>query len=212
MSLHRLRASRRHRAGARGDIVAARHRRGGRRAPSPPRAVRPGRGIAVVAVRQHPSRGRGLARDVGAEGVGAARGVQPRRISRRAVLRAWTEQRDALFPALTERYPELFPEQHFRTSRWVWAMSTVWSRAAHVPAGNGRTLLAMVPLFDMFNHGYGRGDGSSSPAAIETRWDPTSGAIVVRSTYGFPGRDTRRGSTTAINPRSTRSCSTVSCR
>ena len=106
---------------------------------------------------------------------------------RDAVLRAWTEQRDALFPALTERYPELFPEQHFRTSRWVWAMSTVWSRAAHVPAGNGRTLLAMVPLFDMFNHGYGRGDGSSSPAAIETRWDPTSGAIVVRSTYGFPG-------------------------
>lgn len=103
------------------------------------------------------------------------------------VLRGWTEQRDALFPALTERYPELFPEQHFRASRWVWAMSTVWSRAAHVPAGNGRTLLAMVPLFDMFNHGYDRGDGSSSPAAIETRWDPTSGTIAVRSTFGFPG-------------------------
>jgi hypothetical protein len=54
---------------------------------------------------------------------------------RDAVLKGWTDQRDAVVPGLSARYPELFPEHHFRASRWVWAMACVWSRAADIPVG-----------------------------------------------------------------------------
>jgi hypothetical protein len=54
---------------------------------------------------------------------------------RDAVLKGWSDQRDALLPGLTRQFPQLFPEQHFRASRWVWAMACVWSRAADIPVG-----------------------------------------------------------------------------
>jgi hypothetical protein len=59
---------------------------------------------------------------------------------RDAVLRGWIAERDALFPELSRAFPDAFPEEHFRTSNWAWAMSIVWSRAAHVPvAGTTRS-------------------------------------------------------------------------
>lgn len=125
---------------------------------------------------------------------------------RDAVLRGWIAERDTLFPKLTNAFPETFPEQHFRAANWAWAMSIVWSRAAHVPVA-GRTLrrdkkttiLALVPLFDMINHGYARGAGSGSrPAlndapAVSISFVESRGEVVVSAgdAFGGPGEEIR---------------------
>jgi len=133
---------------------------------------------------------------------------------RDSILKKWRDEHDALFPELTLRYPDLFPETHFRMSSWAWAMSIVWSRAARVPVAdaggrNGsrrnakssvkpeqRTILALVPLFDMINHGYARGTGiGSRPAmsdapAITIEFAPSeTGVVFVNAGDGFPGPD-----------------------
>jgi histone-lysine N-methyltransferase SETD3 len=125
---------------------------------------------------------------------------------RDAVLRGWMAERETLFPKLTNAFPETFPEQHFRAANWAWAMSIVWSRAAHVPVA-GRTLrgetkptiLALVPLFDMINHGYARGAGSGSrPAlndapAVSISFVESRGEVVVSAgdAFGGPGEEIR---------------------
>jgi len=125
---------------------------------------------------------------------------------RDAVLRGWMAERDTLFPKLTNAFPETFPEQHFRAANWAWAMSIVWSRAAHVPVA-GRTLrretrttiLALVPLFDMINHGYARGAGvGSRPAfndapAVSISFVESRGEVVVSAgdAFGGPGEEIR---------------------
>jgi hypothetical protein len=125
---------------------------------------------------------------------------------RDAVLSGWIAERDTLFPKLTNAFPETFPEQHFRAANWAWAMSIVWSRAAHVPVA-GRTLrgetkptiLALVPLFDMINHGYARGAGSGSrPAlndapAVSISFVESRGEVVVSAgdAFGGPGEEIR---------------------
>ena len=137
---------------------------------------------------------------------------------RDAILRRWGAQRDALFPALTDAFPELFPEEHFRASRWTWAMAIVWSRAAHVPAGARGELFVVAPMLDMFNHGFEHGDrgggggsrddafsfagdssghssssSSSSGAAIAPAWDAKSGtvSVVARAPLPGPGHEAR---------------------
>ena len=155
---------------------------------------------------------------------------------RDAVLRGWIAERDALFPELSRAFPEAFPEEHFRTNNWVWAMSIVWSRAAHVPVAgttrspptrdpkekaprtNAKTILALVPLFDMINHGYARGTGIGSrhaaddAPAVTISFVESRGAVVVSANVPFRGAGERSGSTTARSRASTRFCSTGSCR
>lgn len=136
---------------------------------------------------------------------------------RDAVLRGWLAQRNKLFPVLSQRYPYLFPEQHFGVKNWVWAMSIVWSRAAPVTVDNGerfergnngkskssrnrdadgspkQTLLALVPLFDMVNHGWARGDGSGTrphgndASAVSVKFNQRTGLVTVTANDAFPG-------------------------
>jgi len=136
---------------------------------------------------------------------------------RDAVLKGWTTQRDALFPKLTQKFPSLFPEEHFRTERWAWAMAIVWSRAADVPVprpeaifpsgdDKSRELRVIVPLFDMINHGYdhapvtpggvkggggeGRekgGVGVDDSPALIPSWDPSRRMVAIRAGVPFPG-------------------------
>ena len=116
---------------------------------------------------------------------------------RDAVLKGWMAERDALFPGLTRAFPDAFPEEHFRASNWAWAMSVVWSRAAHVPVAGERkkkkTILALVPLFDMINHGYARGAGAGSrpepddAPAVSVAFDDARGAVVVSAGVAFAG-------------------------
>ena len=134
---------------------------------------------------------------------------------RDAVLRGWIAERDALFPELSRAFPDAFPEEHFRASNWAWAMSIVWSRAAHVPvagttrspprnskaskASNAKTILALVPLFDMINHGYARGTGIGSrhaaddAPAVTISFVESRGAVVVSAGVPFrgPGEEIR---------------------
>ena len=136
---------------------------------------------------------------------------------RDAVLRGWIAERDALFPELSRAFPDAFPEEHFRTNNWVWAMSIVWSRAAHVPVAgttrspptrdpkekasrtNAKTILALVPLFDMINHGYARGTGIGSrhaaddAPAVTISFVESRGAVVVSANVPFrgPGEEIR---------------------
>ena len=122
---------------------------------------------------------------------------------RDAVLKGWMAERDALFPGLTRAFPDAFPEEHFRASNWAWAMSVVWSRAAHVPVAGAtlghekrssktkKTILALVPLFDMINHGYARGTGGGSrpesddAPAVSVAFNETRGAVVVSAGVAF---------------------------
>ena len=212
MSLHRLRASRRHRAGARGDIVAARHRRGGRRAPSPPRAVRPGRGIAVVAVRQHPSRGRGLARDVGAEGSWrSSRGPTSSDFATRCCERG-PNRGTRSSPRSPSGIPSSSPNNTFARRDGCGPCPRCGLGRRTCPRGTDEPSsrwfrCSTCSITDTVA-------GTGRPARQRSRRDgiqpPVRSWCGPRT--GSPGRDTRRGSTTAINPRSTRSCSTVSCR
>jgi histone-lysine N-methyltransferase SETD3 len=134
---------------------------------------------------------------------------------RDAVLSGWMAERETLFPKLTNAFPETFPEQHFRAANWAWAMSIVWSRAAHVPvagttrspprnskaskASNAKTILALVPLFDMINHGYARGTGIGSrhaaddAPAVTISFVESRGAVVVSAGVPFrgPGEEIR---------------------
>ena len=136
---------------------------------------------------------------------------------RDAVLRGWIAERDALFPELSRAFPDAFPEEHFRASNWAWAMSIVWSRAAHVPVAgttrspptrdpkekasrtNAKTILALVPLFDMINHGYARGTGIGSrhaaddAPAVTISFVESRGAVVVSAGVPFrgPGEEIR---------------------
>lgn len=132
---------------------------------------------------------------------------------RDSVLKGWQEQRNLLFPVLTDKYPNLFPEQHFGVKKWTWAMSIVWSRAAHVQVEKfpnefqtikekntntggdikPQTLLALVPLFDMVNHGYAQGDGSGSrpqqndAPTISVTFQQWKGSIMVTNNDNLPG-------------------------
>lgn len=138
---------------------------------------------------------------------------------RDAVLKGWSDQRAALVPSLTRQFPHLFPEQHFRASRFVWAMACVWSRAAEIPvsaadrpadgpAGGGgsraRSMRVVVPLLDMFNHGYeyradgdgdggwerggdGGGGGGGAAAALKPVFYASRGMVVVKAGVSFPG-------------------------
>ena len=109
---------------------------------------------------------------------------------RDAVLEGWNKQREALVPNLTKQFPELFPEHHFRASRWVWAMACVWSRAADISVGGGKThsgraLRVMVPFLDMVNHGYEHGGDEIS--ALKPTWDASRGMVVIKSGVPLPG-------------------------
>ena len=122
---------------------------------------------------------------------------------RDAVLNGWMAERETLFPGLTLAFPDSFPEEHFRASNWAWAMSVVWSRAAHVPVAGAtlghekrssktkKTILALVPLFDMINHGYARGTGGGSrpesddAPAVSVAFNETRGAVVVSAGVAF---------------------------
>ena len=125
---------------------------------------------------------------------------------RDSVLRGWMAERETLFPGLTRAFPETFPEEHFRAANWAWAMSIVWSRAAHVPVAGRterretkKTILVLVPLFDMINHGYARGAGGGSrPAfndapAVSIRFVESRGEVVVSAgdAFGGPGEEIR---------------------
>ena len=98
---------------------------------------------------------------------------------RDAILKTWIDQHAFLFPNLTLAFPALFPTHTFRLSQFVWAMSTVWSRAVDITpprsqsggGGDASIIRLLVPLLDMVNHGYGDG-------VLEVTYDQTSGGTV----------------------------------
>ena len=136
---------------------------------------------------------------------------------RDAILRRWGAQRDALFPALTDAFPELFPEEHFpREPVDVGDGDRVEPRRAR-PRGARGELFVVAPMLDMFNHGFEHGDrggggggsrddafsfagdsghsssSSSSGAAIAPAWDAKSGtvSVVARAPLPGPGHEAR---------------------
>ena len=54
--------------------------------------------------------------------------------------------------ALCDKYPDLFPREHFTYENWVWAFTMLFSRAIRLRNMRQGETLAMVPYADLINH------------------------------------------------------------
>lgn len=121
---------------------------------------------------------------------------------------AWKRQIEEDFAALTARTIDLGGARGrtvlssayswLTLPRYVWALSTIWSRFVTVDrkdkkSGEDRRLRCMVPLFDLMNHAPGSGtshyfDGASDAVVLYTA-DAIPAGTQIMLNYGRLGND-----------------------
>ena len=61
---------------------------------------------------------------------------------------------DAMFPRLSEKFPDAFPPAVFTWDAMLWARGVFDTRCVTVPFPGGRDVTCLVPLVDMCNHDF----------------------------------------------------------